>query len=130
MCFFLKIIWYYQTFFLHLLIGFATITLSPLDLAWFLHRLTEIASSWETFGLYLGIPHYELKNIASKPLLLHQAPISYLRETLDLWLRQCPTAESLISALEKLTYVGLSENIQQQIIQDEHRTGIGSPLFL
>ena len=80
--------------------------------------------------MYLGIPHYELKNIASRPLLLHQAPISYLRETLDLWLRQCPTAESLISALEKLTYVGLSENIQQQIIQDEHRTGIGSPSFL
>ena len=53
-------------------------------------QLSLYAAKWRTIGAYLGFHQGELDTIESKPLLLHEAPKSWLREMLSEWLEWAP----------------------------------------
>ena len=55
-----------------------------------LQQLTENASSWRGIGTYLGFRSGELDNIQGHPLLLSNAPRSWLSEMLAQWLQWAP----------------------------------------
>ena len=48
------------------------------------------ASKWRVIGTYLGFTQSELEIIQSRPMLLTQAPLSYLNEMLSMWYQWAP----------------------------------------
>ena len=55
-----------------------------------LQQLTEDASNWREIGTHLGFRSGELDNIQSSPLLLSNAPTSWLSAMLSQWLQWAP----------------------------------------
>ena len=55
-----------------------------------LQQLTEDASNWREIGTHLGFRSGELDNIQSNPLLLSNAPTSWLSTMLTQWLQWAP----------------------------------------
>ena len=72
-----------------------------------LDQLKKHASNWKEIGIYLGFNPGELDEIQSRPLLLTQAPKSWLGAMLADWLQWCPgdargsTQYATLSALKK-----------------------------
>ena len=76
-----------------------------------LTQLSDHAAKWRDFGTYLRFRPGELKKIESQPLLLADAPQSWLRTLLEQWLEwtpgdkrgstQCPTLKALKIAVDK-----------------------------
>ena len=74
-------------------------------------QLNEHAANWREIGINLGFHQGELMMIECKPLLIPQAPDSYLRALLSQWLQWAPgdhrgsnnfaTLEALKSAVSK-----------------------------
>ncbi len=56
--------------------------------------LRPVAAEWELLGVQVGVAPNELRIIKSKPLLLATAPLSFLQETLYVWLQQRPPERS------------------------------------
>ena len=85
--------------------------LAESDLPRLLSKLSNHAYKWKDIGIHLGFQEGELKNIEAKPLLLHSAPKSWLREMLSEWLQWAPgddrksssfaTLQTLKNALNK-----------------------------
>ena len=55
-----------------------------------LHQLTDYAMKWRLIGIHLGFRDGELDNIEGAPLLLQEAPVSWLCKMLSLWLEWAP----------------------------------------
>ena len=55
-----------------------------------LEKLTKYAPRWRDIGERLRFTPDELENIEARPLLLHRAPTSWLREMLAEWLQWAP----------------------------------------
>ena len=55
-----------------------------------LQQLTDYATKWRFIGLHLGFREGELDNIQGAPLLLQEAPVSWLCKMLSLWLEWAP----------------------------------------
>ena len=82
-------------------------------------KLTEYSAEWREIGTYLGFRPSELNEIQARPLLLNNAPKSWLGAMLTDWLQWTPedrrgstnyaTLEGLRDALNK---AGLSEAAQ------------------
>ena len=53
-------------------------------------QLSLHATKWREIGTHLGFHQEELDTIESKPLLLREAPKSWLREMLSEWLEWAP----------------------------------------
>ena len=53
-------------------------------------QLGEHAAKWKVIGTYLGFRQGELEIIEGSPLLLTQAPLSYLNKLLSTWYRWAP----------------------------------------
>ena len=64
------------------------------DLAILLDLLKPAATQWQTIGLALGLPNYELNTIQHTPLLIPEGPTGYFREMLSQWLRWAPPNHS------------------------------------
>ncbi len=60
------------------------------DLRKIYDEVVQYAHRWEDIGRYMGFTQSELKNIRSKPMLLMDAPNSWLAEMLSEWLQWCP----------------------------------------
>lgn len=77
--------------------------------------LSGYSSHWKEIGIHLGFHMSELDQIEAQPLLLSNAPSSYLRMMLSHWLQWGPgdergssgfaTMETLCNALKKLAYL-------------------------
>ena len=85
----------------------AGIILNGSHLSCILDQLKSHASNWREIGIYLGFHPGELDGIQSGPLLLAQAPKSWLQAMLADWLQWCPgdargsTQYATLSALRK-----------------------------
>ena len=89
-----------------------------------LSQLSEHAAKWRDFGTYLGFRPGELSKIESKPLLLTDAPQSWLRALLEQWLEwtpgderrstQYPTLKALKTAVDK---AGLGRTASELTLQ-------------
>ena len=55
-----------------------------------LQQLTGNATKWRLIGIYLGFREGELDNIEGAPLLLQEAPVSWLCKMLSQWLEWAP----------------------------------------
>ena len=66
--------------------------LSDKDVGKLLTLMNDFSYKWEEIGVALGFIVPELKLISGNPLLLSDAPTSYLREVLSQWV-QWPTAK-------------------------------------
>ena len=85
--------------------------------------LCKHATKWREIGLYLGVTSSELADIQARPLLMHDAPKSWLSAMLDEWLQSAPedargstnhaTLEILTDALNK---TGLGETAESLAI--------------
>ena len=53
-------------------------------------QLSKHSDKWSTIGAHLGFRQRELRIIQAKPLLLNDAPHSWLREMLAEWLEWAP----------------------------------------
>ena len=86
------------------------------------YLLEPHAANWRVLGKALGFLESELNLIQHKPLLLYDAPKSYLRDMLSQWLQWAPgdgrgstgfaTKESLHAALLKANLGQLAERFQ------------------
>ena len=80
------------------------------------------ADQWRDIGKTLGFKEGEMDKIQNNPILLTQAPDSYLRKLLSQWLQWAPgdgrgskgyaTKESLRAALLKINLGRLAENFE------------------
>ena len=120
--------------------------LTPLQLLWFINQsstscatadiqhLTEHhlsilisalkshASKWMEIGTHLGFRHGNLLNIATNPLLLTNAPRSWLQAMLSEWLQRAPgdtrgspSLDSLKSALNKCDLGATASDLAAQL---------------
>lgn len=55
-----------------------------------LQQLTDYATKWKLLGIQLGFREGELDNIQGAPLLLQEAPVSWLCKMLFQWLEWTP----------------------------------------
>lgn len=55
-----------------------------------LQQLTDYAMKWRSIGIHLGFREGELDNIQGAPLLLQEAPVSWLCKMLSQWLEWGP----------------------------------------
>ena len=98
------------------------LNLSENDLAKILTLLRECSPKWIEIGRYLGFRSEELDSIRSRPSLLSNAPVSYLKELLSQWLYRPtpyhpdpPTWESLREALMKANLGSLVEKVDKEM---------------
>jgi hypothetical protein len=85
------------------------------------------ATKWRDIGRQLGFKKGEMINIENHPGLLVEAPESYLREMLSMWLQWAPgdargstgfaTRESLRAALLKANLGQLAHRLDTYLIQ-------------
>ena len=99
-------------------------------LAHLLSQLERRATKWRDIGTHLGFLPGELNIIENKPLLLQEAPKSWLRAMLEEWLEWAPgdkrgsksyaTLNSLRNALRE---AGLGVTAERLTLQPEHTVG-------
>ena len=90
-------------------------------------KLAEHSNKWRDIGTYLGFRPTELDNIHARPLLLHNAPNSWLNAMLSEWLQwapgdqrgstNCATLEGLNDALNKAGLSEVAESITAVILK-------------
>ena len=106
-----------------MIIPAGNILLSDKDLGYLLSKLTDVASEWLNFGIYLGIPYGQLRIIKAN----NQDVMDCLRETLVFWLKKdnkSPTAGKLLKALDKMEEKKLAYTLEKSLSIGEHRKGI------
>ena len=69
-----------------------------------LKQLHKHAAKWKTIGSHLGFLPNELANIEARPLLLHNAPESWLSAMLAEWLQWAPGDHRSWTTLEALKH--------------------------
>ena len=84
-------------------------------------KLTEYSARWREIGTHLGFYPSELANINSRPLLMPDAPNSWLNTVLSEWLQwspgdqrgstKCATLEGLSDALNKAGLLDAAQSI-------------------
>ena len=87
-----------------------------------LEKLTKHAAHWRNIGERLRFTPDELNDIEARPLLLHGAPRSWLREMLAVWLQWAPgdsrgsrdfaTLKALKSALDEAGLAAAASDLQ------------------
>ena len=98
-------------------------------------KLKAKASKWRDIGKELGFKQGEMNNIQSRPMLLMQAPESFLSEMLSQWLQWAPedgrgstgyaTRESLRAALLRANLGQLAKQIDTPSDGDQSHKGSG-----
>ena len=98
------------------------------DLSSILSILVKHATQWREIGAGLKFTEYELDNIENMPLLLHNAPMSWLRTILSKWLQWAPgdsrgstsfaTLEALKVALNKAGLAATANDLSKSF---EHK---------
>ena len=93
------------------------------DLAILLDLLKPAATQWQTIGLALGFPNYELNTIQHTPLLIPQGLTGYFKEMMSQWLTWAPqnhpwpTLEALQLALQRSGHENLAVSLIPEFIQ-------------
>lgn len=82
--------------------NFQTFRLTDRHHSSLLKQLTKHAAKWREIGIYLGFLDGELDNIQSKPLLMTNAPDSWLSAMLSEWLQWAPGDSRRFATLEGL----------------------------
>ena len=105
-------------------IGSENKLLQPRDFTILFEKLSKYSDKWITIGLHLGFLQSELDNIQARPLLLIDAPNSWLRAMLSEWLQWAPadgrgsdnfaTLDDLSKALVKSELQDLAQSLLQQ----------------
>lgn len=82
-------------------------------------KLVDHVAEWEDIGKQLGFKEGELKGIKAKPMLMMEAPKSWLKEMLSQWLQWGPgdgrgspgfaTKEMLCTALKNANLSDVAE---------------------
>ena len=87
-----------------------------------LNDLTPVARKWDDIAIQLGFDYDQTQNIKANLSLIPQAPHSYLKEVIGIWLKQeppksqYPTISNLLEALksESVGEVALSESLKEK----------------
>ena len=95
--------------------------LSELNHSRVFHILTKHSTEWKEIGIHLGFLPSELGDIQARPLLLNNAPKSWLSAMLAEWLEWAPgdgrgsksvaTVEALRDALNKAGFAVTAQSI-------------------
>ena len=90
-------------------------------------KLTEYSAKWREIGTHLGLRPTELDKIHARPLLLSDAPNSWLNTMLAEWLQwapgdrrgstNCATLEGLRDALNKAELSEAAQSITAEILK-------------
>ena len=88
-----------------------------------LKQLREHSYGWSEIGTYLGFRSGELRNIEAKPLLLLDAPHSWLSAMLQEWLQWAPgdsRGSESVASLEKLKSAFLNAGFSEETALSLH----------
>lgn len=99
------------------------------DISELMELCGDYAFRWNDIGLQLGFLNPQLHVIQSNPLLLINAPKSYLQELLSQWVQwptkkhpEKPSLRVLCSALKAIGLGALSEKVEKEmIVRREHK---------
>lgn len=72
------------------------------DIGFLMRELYPVAPKWQIFSVQLGVPTSELNVIAAKPLLLPGAPLTFLQDAVNYWIREAHPACSLSTLCDVL----------------------------
>ena len=91
--------------------------------------LSAHPTKWREIGIHLGIAHSKLDEIQARPLLMHDAPKSWLSAVLAEWLQWAPgdergstsfaTLKSLIDALNKAGLGDLNLSLMTSVCHED-----------
>ena len=91
--------------------------------------LSTFPTKWKEIGIYLGIKHSKLDEIQARPLLMHNAPKSWLNAMLAEWLQWAPgdkrgsssfaTLGGLMDALNKAGLGELNQSLMTSVRRED-----------
>lgn len=93
--------------------------LSESDIQGLVELLAEHAHKWEMIGSALGFTSGALKNIGAKQHLFINAPLSYLREMLEMWVQWTAESNGKYATLQDLVNVMKTKTVGLSVAAEE-----------